>query len=332
MRQMAMVVAGLASTALVATTAVAQPNPFKVPKNTLKAQVTYALSGDQTGTAETAIDGDRFASRSTSTIKMMGKETKSSTLTLMTADSMYSVDLEKKEGYTSPNLLPLYAKAYDGLDGAGKKRFHSNVKEMGAMVSRAFDLNSMSAAGEKKGELTVAGEVCENRAFGSFEVCTMKKGPRIALKTTGDLICYRFEQTATEVHLAAPPAAAFEPPTGIKYRSMFNGQDPDSMAQAFVGYLASEQLADSLAAAQAELEKAKAEAAAKGEPTEMTQEQKDQMREACEMLKNFDMGAVMAGAMKEMQRALAESAKNEAKKAAVGGLKGLIKKPKIPMA
>jgi hypothetical protein len=131
--------------ALVAVTAgplVAQPNPFKIPQSNVKAQVAYQLTGDQTGTAETAIDGARMVSKSSTTIKMMGKETKSSTWMLITADSMYTVDLDKKQGYVSPNLGPLYARAYDDLDGAGKKRFHSNHEGHGRLhvqgVQRQF--------------------------------------------------------------------------------------------------------------------------------------------------------------------------------------------------
>ncbi len=308
----------------------AQPNPFKLPKLNLKGEVNYQLTGDQQGTAQTAFDGDRYLTRSTSSIKMMGKETKESTWSLFTADSMYTADLDKKKGTVMPNLLPLYAKAYDGLDGAAKKRFHGNVEAMGALVSKAFDIGSMGSVGEKLGDETVAGEVCENRQFAGFTVCSMKRGPRIALKTSGDLLCYRFEQTATSVSLSAPPASVFERPAGVVFRPMAEAGNADSAAQGFVGYLASQALTDSLAAAKAELEKAKADAAAKGESTEMTQEQKEQMKQACETLKNFDMGAVMANAMKAMKQQMADAAVDAAKQGAANKLKGLIKKPKIP--
>lgn len=158
----------------------------------------------------------------------------------------------------------------------------------------------------------------------------MKKGPRLALKTTGDLLCFRFEQTATSVSLAAPPGSAFEPPSGITYRPMMGGQDPDSAARAMVAYISSQELADSIAASKAELEKAKAEAAAKGQPTEMTPEQKEQMKAACDFIKNVDMGAVMANVATEMKKAMANAAKDAAKNAATSKLKGLLKKPRIP--
>jgi hypothetical protein len=193
--------AGLAVLVTLVGTLAAQPNPFKPPKGTVKAQVSYRLGGDQTGTAETAVDGNRVMAKSEGTTRMMGKDTKSSTWTLVTPDSLYTADLLEKTGYAGPNPMPLYAKAYDDLDGDGKERFHSNLKEMGAMMSKVFDVNALGGAGEKLGDQTIAGEVCENRRFGGFEICSMKKSPQLALKTSGDLLCYRFEQTATSVSL-----------------------------------------------------------------------------------------------------------------------------------
>ena len=291
----------LALLAVAANQTLAQPNPFKLPKSTIKAQVAYQLTGDQKGTAETAFDGSRMMSKSSSTIKMMGKETKSSEWTMVTEDSMYTANLDKKEGFAGPNLLPHYAKAYDGLDGAEKQRFHANMKDMGALMSKAFNVGSMASLGDKLGERTIAGEVCEDRQFAGFEVCTMKRGPRVSLRTAGNLVCFRLEQTATAVSLSAPPSSAWEKPAGIDFKPMLGAQDADSAARGMVGYLASQQLSDSIAAGKAAMEKAKSEAAAKGDPKAgegrpMTDEEKAQMKQACEMLKNFDMNKVLAGA------------------------------------
>lgn len=313
-----------------AVPAAAQQNPFKVPKSSLKAEVSYELGGDSKGTALTAFDGERFMRRTTSTTKMMGKETQVSEWSLMTPDSMYHADLLKKRGTQSPNLLPHFAKAYDGLDGAGKKRLHQNTQDMAAMLSRAFDLGSLSASGERLGEKTIAGEVCEERKWGTFTVCGMKKAPRITLASSGNLLCFAFQETATSVKLGGTSADAFAVPQGITFTQDGSMQRPDSIARGFVNYLASQQLADSLAKARQQLEEAKAKAAEKGEPTEMTAEQKAQAQQACEMLKNLDLNKVMADAANAMLKEMGRAALEAAKQGAVGKLKGLIKKPKIP--
>ncbi len=321
--------------AAASSVSLAQPNPFKLPKSPIKAQVAYQLTGDQKGTSETAFDGARMMTRSSSTIRMMGKETKSSEWTMVTEDSMFTANLEKKEGLAGPNLLPYYARAYDGLDGEGKQRFHANLKEMAGLMSKAFNVNSLGSMGERLGDQTIAGEVCENHKFASFEVCSMKRGPQVPLRTAGDLVCFRFEQTATSVSLSAPPSSAWEKPAGIEFKPMLGAQDADSAARGMVGYLASKALSDSLAASKAELEKAKAEAALKGEPKAgeprpMTAEEKAQMKQACEMIKNFDMSKALANAWRDMKRELGEAAVDAAKQSATSKIKGLFKKPRIP--
>src|SRR5688572_33337742 len=58
-----------------AVPAAAQPNPFKLPKSNLKggAEVTYTLSGDITGNAMMAFEGDRWVRKQTGTMKKIGR-------------------------------------------------------------------------------------------------------------------------------------------------------------------------------------------------------------------------------------------------------------------
>ena len=316
--------------ALAAVTPVAaQQNPFKLPKSPLKgADITYELSGDMKGTASVGVDGDRYVRRSQTTMKMMGKTITADDWSLVTPDSSYHADLTKKQGFVMPNLLPHMARAYDGLDGGSKKRFHQNMNDMATMVSRAFNLGSLSA-GEKLGKKSYAGQECEERKVGGFTLCTMEKTP-VVLHTSGTLVCINFEETATKVSLSAPAGDVFAKPADITWKVDPNMRRPDSMAMGFVGYMASQALTDSLAQAKAELEKARADAAAKGQPAETTPEAQASMQAACQMMRDIDMGKVMAGAADAWKKAMANAAKDAAKNAAVGGLKGLIKKPKFP--
>jgi hypothetical protein len=328
MLRLSALLAAVAAIAPVAAPA-AQQNPFKLPKSTLKgAEITYELTGDMKGTATVHVDGDRLVRRSQTTMKMMGKTITADDWSLWTPDSSYHADLTRKQGYVMPNLLTHMAKAYDGLDGAGKKRFHQNMNDMATMVSRVFNLGSLTT-GEKLGKKSYAGQECEERKVGGFNFCTMEKTP-VVLHTSGTLVCINFEETATKVNLAAPAGDAFATPADITWKVDPNMRRPDSMAMGFVGYMASPALSDSLTKAKAELEKAKAEAAAKGQPAELTPEAQASMQAACQMMRDFDMGQLMAGAADAGKKAMANAAKNAAKNAAVGGLKGLIKKPKFP--
>jgi hypothetical protein len=111
----------------------------------------------------------------------------------------------------------------------------------------------------------------------------------------------------------------------------------DSAAQGLVGYLASQQLTDSLAKAKAELQAAQAKASAQnpGEMPKMTPEQEASMQKACETMKNLDVGKVIADAANDAMKQMAAQAKQAAidagKNAVNQKIQGIFKKPKIPL-
>jgi hypothetical protein len=289
------------------------------------------------GTGERAISKDKVVAHETTTSTMFGKTTTNDTWNMFTPDWSYSADLTKKTGVKHPNMLPYMEKAYDGLDGAAKKRLHQNMQDMAQLITRAFGTQALTGI-EKGPTKTFAGEKCEERSFAGFSVCSMEDAPAIPLHLEGNLFCVNFEETATSVKRGEPPASAFEPPAGITFQDDTNLARPDSMAHGFVTYLASQQLADSLAKAKAEMAKAQASNASSNsnsgdQPKELTPEEKEQQRKACEQLKNFDLGKAMANAGKSVvKEALNEAAQEkeaEAKNSAKNKIKGLFKKPHL---
>jgi len=331
----------IAVLALLASPLAAQDNPFKLPKNKVNAiQVSYAYAGDMQGTGERAISKDKFVTHENTTSKFFGKTTSTDSWTLLTSDYSYSADLTKKTGVKRPNELPYMEKAYDNLDGASKLRLHQNMQDMAQMITRAFGTQALTA-GEKGETKTFAGEKCREHSFAGFSVCSMEDAPAIPLHLQGNLLCVDFEETATSVKKGEPPASAFEPPAGITFQSDPNMASPDSLARGFVTYLASQQLANSLAKAKAEMAKqAPASSASNAsnassaeKPRELTPEEKAQQREACEKLKNFNLGKTMADAGKSVvKEALNEAAQEkeaEAKNSAKNKIKGVFKKPHL---
>ncbi len=327
-----------AALALVASSLHAQDNPFKLPKSKLASmQVSYAYAGDMTGTAEKTISKDRIVSHETTTSKFFGKTTNADSWTMVTPEWSYTADLTKKTGSKRPNVLPYMEKAYDDLDGSSKKLLHQNMQDMAQMISKAFGSQALWS-GQKTGTTkTYAGETCEEHTFGGFSVCSMKDAPAIPLHLQGSLLCVDFEETATAVKKGEPPASAFEPPAGVDFASDTSMRNPDSLAHVFVGYLASQQLADSIAKAKADMAKQQPTASnasatpADSQPRELTPEEKAQMRQTCEALKNFDLGKTMANAGKsivgEAVHEAVEEKKAEEKEKAKNKIKGFIKKP-----
>ncbi len=322
--------------ALVASPLVAQDNPFRLPKNKVNAiRVSYAYAGDMQGTGERAISKDKVVTHETTTSKFFGKTTSTDSWTLFTPDWNYTADLAKRTGVKRPNVLPHMEKAYDDLNAASKQRLHQNMQDMAQMITRAFGSQALTA-GEKGETKTYAGEKCQEHSFAGFSVCSMQDAPATPLHVQGNLFCVDFEETATAVKKGDPPASAFEPPAGITFQQDTNMATPDSLARGFVTYLASQQLADSLAKAKAEMAKqAPASSASDGssgeKPRELTPEEKAQQRQACEALKNFDLGKTMANAGKsvvnEAVNEAVEEKKAEVKNDAKNKLKGFIKKP-----
>jgi hypothetical protein len=315
---------------------VAQSNPFKLPKNKINAlQVTYAYAGDMQGTADRAISKDRVVAHEQTTSKFFGKTTTTDSWTLFTPEASYSADLVKKTGVKRPNVLPYMEKAYDDLDGASKQRLHRNMQDMAQMITQAFGSQALSA-GEKGETKTYAGQKCEEHSFAGFSVCSMQDAPAVPLHVQGNVLCVDFEQTATAVKKSEPPASAFEPPAGITFQDDTNLARPDSMAHGFVNYLASQQLADSLAKAKAEMAKqqsSSSDTSSGAKPRELTPEEKEQQRQACESLKNFDLGKTMANAGKsvvsEAVNEAVDEKKAEVKNDAKNKIKGFIKKPHL---
>ena len=321
--------------ACLAAPATAQPNPFKMPKMNVKggAEVTYDLTGDIKGTAKMAYDADRWMRSQTATMKMMGKENTSSTWSLTTPTELYNADLAKKQGTILPNMVPLMAKAYDDLDGDGKKRVHQNMNDMSTMMTKMFGASSFSFQGESLGKKTYAGQECEERKVGPILLCTMSKAP-ISLHSQTKLLCFNMEETATAVTVGAVSEASFAKPDGITFVPDARVKDADSVAKSMVMYLASQQLADSLAKAKQELAAAQAKGGtAPGEMPKMTPEQEAEMQKACETMKNLDIGKVIADAandvLKNMAAQMKQAAIDAAKQEATNKVKGMFK-PKIP--
>ncbi len=307
-----------------------QQNPFKISRGKVSAvQVDYAFAGNVTGTGQRIISGDRMLDHQTTTGKFFGKTSTNDTWMLVTPDSVYSADLVKKTGSRGPNMLPVMAKAYDDLDGTAKHRLQQNLQDMSQMIARAFGTGTV-LSGEKGETKTYAGEKCDERTFGSFSICTMQGAAAVPLHVSGSLLCVDFEQTATAVRKGEPDGSAFAPPSGIAFREAVQG-NVDSLARGYVQYLSSQALTDSLAAAKARMASAQPAGAPGPAPAPPTAEERAQQRQACEALKNFDLGREMRAAtnrvLGDAVRDALKDKQNQVEAGAREKVKGFIKRP-----
>lgn len=316
---------------LLAVPAAAQQNPFKVRTAKSKpVHVTTQLTGDMTGTGEYAADGDKFMHRSTQTGRFFGKTSTEESWTLTTAGYAYSADLKAKTGSKIPNPLPIMARAYDDLDKPAKQRLHDNMQAMADVLSQALGASSLAGLSQPTTTKTYAGAECQETEFAGWSVCSMKKAPSVALHVKGTLLCTDYEETATSVE-SSVPSAAFELPAGVQFREPSAAQSSDSAAHALVQYWSSQELSDSLAKAKREMQQQQADAPPEHQTAAADTLSTEQKRQACDALKNTDLGKMMADAtsslFKEAAHEAVQEKKTEEREKAKGKIKGLFKKP-----
>ncbi len=308
----------LSATLLAAAVAVrpagAQGNPFQARYDALPAiTVTYSYTGDMSGSGKTTADNRRLASWTAVSGKFFGKSSNDTTWSLSTPDTIWNADLDKKTGTVSVNPLPAMHQAYDNLDGDSKTRFHANVAAMAQFVTQA--LKGIPLGGQPKEMKTIAGESCELTSLGMFSFCTMKTAP-IVLYSSGSILCVHYEETATTVTHTAD-ASLFQVPDHIKWSQLLDKARADSMAGAWVKYLASKELSDSIAKARQEYEKKAAgndQAQATPTPGDTAQQiSPEDQKKMCDALKNYSLSTALNDAWKSF---LKESAQNAGRAAA----------------
>lgn len=312
--------------AILAVPAAAQQNPFKIKGASQPVTVSYTITGSMTGTGEYAASSDKFMRHSTTTGKMFGKTINTDEWSLMTPDNIYSADLAKKKGTKSPNMMPTMAKAYDNLSGTEKARMAQNMKDMAQMISQAFGATGM--IGQSSGTTaTYAGHTCVEHTMGNFSSCVLKDAPQVALHSSGSMFCMDFEQTATNVTLGSVPPGAFDLPAGVTFTSdTALAARSDSMARTLVRYMASQELADSLAAARKQMQTSHASSGGSDSLPKLS-------KQDCEQLRNLDLGKLVSVSFKSVVGDAVNEAvhekEQEEKEKAKSKIKDLIKKPKI---
>lgn len=258
-----------------------QQNPFRpAPGSVKSALVQYTLSGDETGTEELAFTAERWATRSNTTTRVLGKAVKVHRLDIETRDSSYHVDLERKEGYRAQSQLPIVAEAYDALSAAEQRRFGQNMQDLARVLAQAFGVGAISGAAQAKGKETIAGQACELHQLGGFTSCNLVGAPEIPLKLEGELFCIRSSKVASMVSLnATVPADKFAVPPDIKWKTAEREAMSADDARQLVRLLASQELADSLAQAKQQIKAAQDSARARGQqPADtLTAEQREEV-------------------------------------------------------
>jgi hypothetical protein len=318
--------------AFVATVAVSAPlaaqvNPFKPGGGAVhSAVIAYTLSGSLSGTEELALDGDRMVRRGSTSMRVFGRTVTSESVVLSTHDSVYSVDLTKKTGFVLPNYGPYLADEYDRLSGKQKKQLQQNLELAAQTMGQAFGMGNIAQANQAVGQETVAGQTCDLRKFGDWSVCALAADPRITLKASGEIMCMEMNTVASSATInQGVPADEFALPAGVSWspRDTSLSRDPKATAKEMLQMLSSEELRDSLLAAQKKMTAAEDSAGVR----EMTPEEREQ---SCAQLReayHVDLGAAFMHALGNMAESAAKTAAENALKGAANTIRRRIRIP-----
>lgn len=179
--------------------------PFK------SAVVEYTFSGDATGKMMQYIDhyGVREATEDNSTVTIMGQEQKNNTLTIFDQDTLYMIDLGKKEGtrMKNPNWDSMIQQ-FKGMTEDQKKNFAVSSIEM---------LTSQQGM-KKSGTEDILGYSCDVYEGQGYRFCYWNG---VLLKMDADMGGMKVKMLATKFEEDVDiPSSRFMPPEDVKMQSM----------------------------------------------------------------------------------------------------------------
>jgi hypothetical protein len=168
----------------------AQDNPFALTGGAVKsAYIVYDVSSKdkqaQGASYEVGVAPDRWIMRMVTPFELGGKKDTARVIMVTTKDSQYTystLGAAAAEGEVSPTLRPHLARAYAGLNAAGKARFRENVK-LAVAAGGSSDADAfMTLIGEKGGSETILGHKCDVYRTRTTTACVVPNAPMVMLR------------------------------------------------------------------------------------------------------------------------------------------------------
>ena len=212
----------LAAAPLLAIDAAAQANPWAID---LGSHRSVAVTWRGAGNIE--MDGRVLGSGRTTAQALFTPRAVRMTLAIATtiqgrsdsgtAWSVAAGDTESSDNGTDtvtvePSFRSLLAREFDALAPGARAKVLANLRAMGETAVDELDA-SASAAGEKTGSATVAGQPCDIYTTGETSICVLRQAPAVMLRFRAGGGSY--ELVASEIRFDVPvPADAFATPRG----------------------------------------------------------------------------------------------------------------------
>ncbi|MCD6582594.1 MAG: hypothetical protein J7K90_12425 [Desulfuromusa sp.] len=179
--------------------------PFK------EATISYQITGTQTGSSTVFLKdyGKTSAIYRNATTKIMGITNQENTLSILTPDWIYNIDLNSKEGTKQINPEKYFIEEFNNLSAAERQKVAANAENMsmGTMVGMDGQVEKNAAK--------ILGYSCDKVTMMGITIYSISDTD-LSLKTETNMMGMAFTEVATKINKGSVPAAKFAIPADIQ--------------------------------------------------------------------------------------------------------------------
>ena len=186
-------------------------NPWERKLPFKEAKISYQISGTQTGSSTMYVKdyGKTSAIYRNTTTKIIGMTHQENTLSIITPDWLYDIDLSSKQGSKQINPEKYFIEEFNNLSAAEQKKVATNAENMGMAT-----VDGMGGEIEKDAT-KILGYNCDKVSMmGAIVYSISNTG--LALKTETNMMGMTFTEVATKIDKGSVPTAKFAIPADIQ--------------------------------------------------------------------------------------------------------------------
>ncbi|PLX66213.1 MAG: hypothetical protein C0603_12455 [Denitrovibrio sp.] len=209
---------------LISLSAFAVDNPWKTKLPFKNATIKYNLTGTMKGTKMVYVKdyGKTIAEYSETSTRMLGMTQQSKTITIITPDWEYEIDLTEGTGTKQVNPKKYFAEEFNSLSKKDQKKVVKNADKLGISMIAGFD------GTVKKKAKNILGYSCDEVIAMGTKAYTIA-GTDLPLLINGNTMGMKIHEEATSISKSKPSASTFKIPTNIPIE---HNKQSDRMMQA----------------------------------------------------------------------------------------------------
>ncbi len=186
-------------------------NPWDIKLPFKEATIYYQIDSMQKGSATLYVKdyGKKSAMYREAEMKFLGMAKKDKTLTITTPDWVYEIDLMEMTGTKQVNPQKYLIEEFNKLSRSDKKKLIKNSEELSMSM-----LGTLNGTMEKKAA-KILGYTCDKVTAAGMVVYTIAGTP-LPLKTEGNMMGIKYNETAIKIEKGSVPSSKFKIPEGVE--------------------------------------------------------------------------------------------------------------------